>query len=334
MTCERRSRRGRAPSLSPQLVDNRLDERLMHVRRIAQLVHASLASAREHDICVTEDRRLQLPLRTGERDEVRFLRCVEVPDPGANRGAVELEGGRSAVFGGVCAAGVHGKTGHLRDRPDQEIQQIETVRCQVEEQSPAADGRVDTPPGVAPGEQRGGHLDVDGRQAPDPVLAQAVPDGEEPGQCPAVVRDPQGQPLRIEGLDHAETFLMVERHRLLDEARLAGGGHAEREIAVARGGGGDVDGVDVRVRDQIVRPVVRPRHTVAPRVVARLLPVAAHHRDQRGSFGLLKPGAALDFGDITAPDDAPANRAHMWTRYASSFLTTSPFTSVRRNSRP
>ena len=67
-----------------------------------------------------------------------------------------------------------------------------------------------------------------------------------------------------------------------------------------------------------------------PRVVSSLLAIASHDGDQCRAVRFLKSGTALDFGDVTAPDDAPANGCHLAHArgappcYASSFLTTVP----------
>ena len=98
---------------------------------------------------------------------------------------------------------------------------------------------------------------------------------------------------------------MVHRHGLLDEARLAGGRHGQRQLTVARWRRRDVDGIDLRIVDEVVSAIVGPRHTVAARIVLRLRQVAPHHRDERGSVSLLKARTALHLGHVTTADDSP-----------------------------
>ena len=73
----------------------------------------------------------------------------------------------------------------------------------------------------------------------------------------------------------------------------------------------DVDGVDVRIGDQLLGRAVDPRDAVAPRVVLGLGPVAPHDGGERRAVSLLKARAALDFGDVAAPDDAPSHVIHV-----------------------
>ena len=85
---------------------------------------------------------------------------------------------------------------------------------------------------------------------------------------------------------------------------------ADRVVAVRVGRGGDVDGVDLGVVDQLVRVVVPPRDAVPSGVVSGQLTGAAHHGDQLGSFGLLEGRSALAFGHVPDADDAPPHPFH------------------------
>src|SRR5262245_33767727 len=111
---------------------------------------------------------------------------------------------------------------------------------------------------------------------------------------------------------------MVECHWLFDKTWFPGSRDAKRKVTMARGRCCDVDGIDLGIVNEIVGAIVRTRHVMAACVVARLLAVTSHHRDECGSFSLLKSWTALDFSDVAASDDPPANH------YASSFGTTLP----------
>ena len=218
---------------------------------------------------------------------------------------------------------------------EKKIEQVEAMGPQIEKEAGAADRRIDTPVrGVGAGQYRCGDLDMHRGDSADRAILQAIADGKKPRQRTSVKGDPQGQTARFECADHSKALGMIERHRLLDQTRLAGCRDVKRQCKVARGRRGDVDRIHLRVGNEIVGSVVGTRHSVPPRVVSRLFPVAAHDRHQRRTVCLLKSRAALDLGHVAAADDPPSNRAHLRQRYASSFWTTLPWTSVSRKSRP
>ncbi len=118
----------------------------------------------------------------------------------------------------------------------------------------------------------------------------------------------------MERIDHAQAFLVIERHGLFDEARLAGRGNFEGEAAVTGRRRCHVDSVNVGIVDEVVGAVVGVRHAVPACIVVRLGRVAAHDGHERRSVRLLEPGSALDLGYVAASDDAPANRRHIVKR--------------------
>ena len=85
----------------------------------------------------------------------------------------------------------------------------------------------------------------------------------------------------MERIDHAQALLVVERHRFLDEARLAGRGNPEGEAAVAGRRRRHVDSVDFGIVDEVVSAVVGVWHAVPACIVVRFHGVAAHHGHER-----------------------------------------------------
>ena len=72
---------------------------------------------------------------------------------------------------------------------------------------------------------------------------------------------------RAEHVDHLQAFGVVHRHRLFDQARFACGRSLEGELEMTRWRSRDVDGVDLRVANQILGTIVYARHVVPARVV-------------------------------------------------------------------
>ena len=85
----------------------------------------------------------------------------------------------------------------------------------------------------------------------------------------------------MERIDHAQAFLVVERHGFFDEARLASRGNLEGEAAVAGRRRRHVDHVNVGIINEVVGAVVGVRHAVPACIVVRLRRVAAHHGHER-----------------------------------------------------
>ena len=142
-----------------------------------------------------------------------------------------------------------------------------------------------------------------------PLLDQRL-DLEEGGQGAAIVRHKQRHSGPTAGVDHRQALAVVVRHRLFDVNRFAGSGDLGRVMSVGVRGRCDIDRIDIRVADECVGLVVPSGYAVALGIVAGLVRVAAHDRYQLGIAGLVQGRAALNFGDVAAANDAPANCSH------------------------
>ena len=172
--------------------------------------------------------------------------------------------------------------------------------------------RVEPPVrGVGAGGEPVGDLDVDGCDAADAARREASAHREKTGQRAPIVRDPQRDAGLAERAGHARALGVGPRHRLLDKAGFARGRGQKRQRLVRPRRGRDVDGIDVRIADQFVGGDVDPRDAVPPRVVLGLGPVAPHDGDERRAVSLLEAGAAFDFRDVAAADDAPTDVFHL-----------------------
>ena len=74
----------------------------------------------------------------------------------------------------------------------------------------------------------------------------------------------------------------------------------------------DINGVDLRIGDQLVRVVDTSADAVPPRVILRFRSLRRITARQRRIVRLLKSGAALDLGDVAAADNSPANLLHLY----------------------
>src|SRR6476661_6477352 len=76
------------------------------------------------------------------------------------------------------------------------------------------------------------------------------------------------------------------------------------------GRGGNVDGVDIVVKDQLIGVVVPFFHAMPIGKVLSRCAVATHYGDERTARCELESRAALQFGDGAATNDSPTNRFH------------------------
>ena len=156
----RRSRPSMAPP-GPQLVDNRLDERL--VRRAPDSgCHVHLPFAPRVTITSVS---LKIGVSSWPSVPVNVIVSDAEPAlkfqmPVATTWLAEGERRRGDVFGSVGPGGVHRETGDTGDRAEEEVQQVDAVRPQVEEQAAARNRRIEPPDGRSVVGQRLGHRDV------------------------------------------------------------------------------------------------------------------------------------------------------------------------------
>lgn len=68
-----------------------------------------------------------------------------------------------------------------------------------------------------------------------------------------------------------------------------------------------IDGVHRRIGEERAGVVIPTRHAMAAGIIGGTRAVAPHHGDELRARGEAEAGAALDLGDIAAPDDAPAH---------------------------
>ncbi|MNS63041.1 hypothetical protein D3C72_961260 [compost metagenome] len=154
----------------------------------------------------------------------------------------------------------------------------------------------------------------------DPPLLQPLPHLPEAWQRTPVIGHEQMQPGIGKHLLHLATLPGVERHRFLDAAMLAGGGHLQGIGVMAVGRCGDVYGVDFGIVDQRMRIGINPRDAVARGVVGDGFQAPPHHRHQRRSGRLVEGRCAFAFSDTATTNHAPTHQVHRlslpFSRYA------------------
>ncbi|MNL30975.1 hypothetical protein D3C87_1527420 [compost metagenome] len=144
----------------------------------------------------------------------------------------------------------------------------------------------------------------------DPPLFQPLPHLPEAWQRTSVIGHEQVQPGIGKHLLHLAALPGIQRHRFLDAAMLAGGGHLQGISVMTVGRRGDVHRVDLGIVDQRLRIGVDPRDAVARGVVGDGFQAPAHHRHQRRSGRLVEGRPAFAFSDTATTDHAPAHQVH------------------------
>lgn len=240
---------------------------------------------------------------------VSVFLATEVPEAGSGYACSMYPGCGYGVVGGVETLLVGGGAMHCFDIAEEVGEEVESVAGKIVEVSAEGDFGIGSPVVFA------GEIEFGGRFAELPMDVSRFADGsgveplfdlEEARQAATVVGDEDG---RLAGLEGSEDFLAiceVGRHWFFDTAGFAGCGGCYGVLLVAIGGRGDVDGVDFGGVDQFLGRLENEGDSVARGVVLGLGEVAAHDAVEDEAFGLLVGGAAFNFGDVAAADDAPA----------------------------
>ena len=252
------------------------------------------------------------------RDDHRILRSGrrgdEAPHSRAGHARTEAERCRDGVRHVVESPAVAFAAPGVGDLPEQEIEDVERVRCEVVEIAFASDLPAQPPrkPGriAVFGSFRAEQADFRRQRLPDGPSVEQFLDFEEIGQRPAVVGHEEFLPGFFRRCDHFEALGVVHCHRLLDVDGLPGFEGLHREFPVRAGRRGHVDDVHLRVGDQRRGVGVAFRHVVAPCEVGRLLRVAAHDGREGRVWGLVHRRAALALADVAAAYDSPVDGFH------------------------
>ena len=85
------------------------------------------ARSHEHDVAIGEHGRVDDAGRSGDPQAVRLAIGVEIPDARSGDPALDLEGGRGDVLGGIQAARVQRDAGRRHDMAGEEIDQVEAM---------------------------------------------------------------------------------------------------------------------------------------------------------------------------------------------------------------
>ena len=111
---------------------------------------------------------------------------------------------------------------------------------------------------------------------------------------------------------------MRARHRLFHVDGFSSAGSAHGVLGVRAGRSGHVDGVYLRMVDQIVGVRVGVRNAVSFGVAACLIAIAPHNGYYLRVFNPLQGGSTLHFGDIATAYNPPP---HLFHRASSSHYT-------------
>src|SRR5690625_1445984 len=312
---DRRLCRVGAPAPSGELVDDRLDEGQLHRGRVGRRDLLLTVGGGEPDRLLAEAGELHRAGAAEDAHLVALLGGVVAPQAGAEDTGLELEGPGHGVLrsGGPGEPG--GVAAHPSDRAEEVVEQVEGVAGEVDEVPAPADLGPHPPRRVGAVVDDGGLGSAHRHRVdlPDGAVVQELLDGGKARHGTPVVGHEQRQPGLFGRREHVLALRGRARHRLLDVDRLARRQHPHRVVPVGVGWGGDVHGVHLGVVDERLGVVVPARHAVPAGVVGRLGTVAAHHRDQLRTGGLLEAGPALDLGDVADPDDPPAHGPHRLT---------------------
>src|SRR6185437_1873995 len=183
-----------AISGSVQLGDDRLDQRLVHVRRIVERKLLQLVAADQADRDRLR-RRKQQPAALAD-DLVHFVIFAGgvAPRPATLYAGSEPVCRRDGVLGAIGTRLIGRKAAGFLDRTKHEIQKVERMAHRFEKKASAALCRIDAPrkrvAGAEPGRSRQLTRHDDAHRPDRPGFHQ-IPDLQEAWQGTAIVADPQ-----------------------------------------------------------------------------------------------------------------------------------------------
>jgi len=121
--------------------------------------------------------------------------------------------------------------------------------------------------------------------------------------------DPEDHPGPVRGLRHLDTVRDAVRDRLLARHVLAGRDRGEHVLLVEMRRGQDLDRVDVRVGEEVLKPGVHGRDAPFGRHLARLvLPGVAERHDV--AAGISQVAGHVHGRDVADADDADPDPVH------------------------
>src|SRR5262245_26616401 len=109
----------------------------MDVWWIAHRMRRFLPILSHHHIVIREDRRADFAAAADEREAVALLAGVEIPDSSSDGSLTNVKHCAGDVLDRVALPGVDCEAGDLRDASKQEVDEIETVRREIEEKTGA-----------------------------------------------------------------------------------------------------------------------------------------------------------------------------------------------------
>ena len=185
---------------------------------------------------------------------------IEIPQTRADNIILQLKGSSRDIFNRIGVSRIEGKSLDRRYRPDEKVEQVEAVRTQIEKKSSACDAAIEPPRRSAQARRKAtAHMNMHGCQATDSIRMNQIANFQKAGKRAAIIRNPKWHAGLAKSLHHANTFSMIHRHWLFNQTRLAGRSHFQSQLAVARRRCRDINGVDVRIIDQVIRCRVHAR---------------------------------------------------------------------------
>ena len=113
--------------------------------RISEREHFLGAAPAHHDIGVGENRCAEDAFRSRNDDPVLGMVGIEIPHAGTHAARSEFEARGRDVFGRVAAARIESVAGGRLDRPEKEVQKIQTMGGQIQKKAGPGNCRIETP---------------------------------------------------------------------------------------------------------------------------------------------------------------------------------------------
>src|SRR5688572_7885758 len=134
---------------------------------------------------------------------------------------------------------------------------------------------------------------------------------------PAIVRYTEHYIVRSTGGDHLVAFFQIERHRFFAEDVLSRFGRRDRLLAMEKDGRRNVDGIDLRIGDQLT-PVRKP--FLRRKLFSKLCSEFSFGTTDRDKLTVLQIADRRCYPlscNIAGPDQSPSDNAHQNSRLSA-----------------
>lgn len=302
-----------AKPLSQQMIRDAPQDGILHVGRIfhANMLLALLVDDMNREII--EDREGNLSAVANDEYAVfpRTFVSHETPSAGSRHSAVKLHGGRHGVFRVIKSAAIRREAIRFYDGAEEMLKEVELMRRKVVEIATARNVRLQSPGQISlvvvHFSRRRGKSYLCRQDIAHHSRLKELLDALEIRQEPTIVSHEARQVVGRRHAVDAYAVIVVRGQRLLNIYRLTRIESHDGISGMSRRRSGYIDGINIRVGDEILRVVIPSANAMPLRKGFGTLNVSAHHRHDFSVREQREGRERAAFGGLATTDKAPTD---------------------------